>query len=546
VSAFGQAAAGSAAELSAGRANHLRLASNDWQDMNLLDAVLVFCVALLAGIVLTPIAARWAHRLGAVDAPDGGRKHQQRPVPLGGGVAVALSVCLSLIISLAWADLSVGTQLSDWLRGAVPSVLVLITVGLIDDSIGLTGIYKLIGQMLAVSLLVAGGFRFESISLLGWSFGLGDFGIPFSIFFCLGAINAFNLIDGADGLAACIGAVVCLTLGVITAAQSMVIAAPLSFAVSGALIGFLRYNAPPAKVYLGDTGSMLIGWVVAAVAIRSSIKEQAAVALTVPIAICAIPILDAAAAMIRRVTTGQSVFTADRGHLHHALLLRGWSVGQTAILASGLTAITCAGAIASYFTRRDAFALGSAIGVFALLAATRVFGHAELALLASHARSLFKSWYRVLRPSANQGPLPADHAIQLQGRRQWKVVWSALREAAPVHNLAGLKLNVNIPDLHESFYAAWKRPGGGASDGTWRLTVPLMYRERTIGKLSILGGSVGSQALADVQHFLDFLEPLDEEIARLVEDRSPQVSVAPPIRAANSSLTGSLAPAISG
>jgi UDP-GlcNAc:undecaprenyl-phosphate GlcNAc-1-phosphate transferase len=393
--------------------------------------------------------------------------------------------------------------------------------------------------MLAATLLVAGGFRFEIISLFGWSFGLGDFGIPFSIFFCLGAINAFNLIDGADGLAASIGAVVSLTLGIIAGAQGMVIAALGSFAISGALVGFLRYNAPPARVYLGDTGSMLIGWAVAAVAIRCSIKQQAAVALTVPIAICAIPILDAAAAMVRRITTGQSVFTADRGHLHHALLLRGWSVGQTAALASGLTAITCAGAIVSYFTKQDAFALISAIGVFVVLASTRVFGHAEVALLASHGKSLLKGAVQVFRPAPTDQPQPTDQGIQIQGRRQWNILWTALREAAPVYNLAGLKLNVNIPHLHESFYASWKRTGAGAED-SWKVTLPLTYADRPIGKLAILGGSAGAQGLTDMQQVLDFLEPLEAEIAQLIEERMPAPTSPAAVAPAGISLARSL------
>jgi UDP-GlcNAc:undecaprenyl-phosphate GlcNAc-1-phosphate transferase len=491
--------------------------------MNPLDALLVFCAALLAGLALTPLAARWATRLGAVDAPDGRRKNQEKPVPLGGGIAVALAAAIALPVTLALGQEPRDLLTSEWLQGALPSALVLIVVGLLDDTIGLTGIYKLIGQMLSASLLVAAGFRFESISLIGWSFPLGDFGIPFSIFFCLGTINAFNLIDGADGLAASIGAVVCLTLGVIAGAQGMVVAALASFAVSGALVGFLRYNSPPARVYLGDTGSMLIGWIVAAVAIRSSIKEQAAVALTVPIAICAIPILDAAAAMVRRITTGQSVFTPDRGHLHHALLLRGWSVGQTAALAAGLTAITCAGAIASYFTGHDWYALAAGLGVFVALASTRVFGHAEVALVASQVRSVFRGILGSVRPAAADQPHRGDQEIQLQGRRQWNILWAALREAAPTYNLAGLKLNVNIPHLHESFYAAWKRPGAHASEDAWRLTLPLSYAERPVGKLSVLGASSGSQGLQEMQQLLEFLEPLEAQIARLVDDAEVQL-----------------------
>jgi len=499
--------------------------------MNILDGLLAFGGACAGSLILTPFAAKWAARLGAVDAPDGRRKNQAAPIPLGGGLAIAVAMVGSLLLALAVADELPRMLQQGPLQAAAPSAAVLIIVGLLDDTIGLTGIYKLIGQVLAASLLVAAGFRFDAVSVFGWNFTLGDFGIPFSIFFCLGTINAFNLIDGADGLASSIGAVVCLTLGVITAAQGSVLASLASFAMSGALVGFLRYNAPPARVYLGDTGSMLIGWFVAVVAIRGSIKEQAALALTVPIAICAIPILDAAAALIRRITTGQSVFTPDRGHLHHALMLRGWSVGQTAALAAGLTAITCAGAMTSYFTGHEAYAIVTAAGVFVLLASTRVFGHSEVALVASHVKSLARGLLSSVRTPAPDQPHSADQEIQIQGRRQWNVLWAALREAAPVYNLAGLKLNVNIPHLHESFYASWKRPGVRATEDAWRLALPLSYGDRPVGKLSILGSSSGAQGLSEMQHLLEYLEPLEAEIARIVEEVETQLGGASPLAA---------------
>ncbi|RIK73819.1 MAG: hypothetical protein DCC67_17410, partial [Planctomycetota bacterium] len=432
--------------------------------MSFVDALLAFALALAASLALTPLAARWAARCGAVDAPDGRRKNQPKAVPLGGGLAIAVAAAIALVSAASVAQQFARIGEEGLLRSAIPSVVVLVIVGIADDLVGLTGIYKLIGQTLSASLLVAAGYRFEELSLLGFEFALGDFGIPFSLFFCLGAINAFNLIDGADALASSIGAVVCLTLGVIAAAQGMVLASLLSFATSGALVGFLRYNAPPARVYLGDAGSMLIGWIVAAVAIRCTIKEQAAVALTVPAAICAIPILDSLAAIIRRITTGQSVFTADRGHLHHALMLRGWTVGQTAAVAAGLTAITCAGAVVSFFTGYDAFALAASIGVFAALAGAGVFGHAEVALIAAHVKTTLQRLRAAVRPAGRDAAEHAGQAVQLQGRCPWNVLWASLRRTAQSHRLAGMRLVVNIPHLHESFFASWKRPHSRVSD----------------------------------------------------------------------------------
>jgi UDP-GlcNAc:undecaprenyl-phosphate GlcNAc-1-phosphate transferase len=257
----------------------------------------------------------------------------------------------------------------------------------------------------------------------------------------------------------------------------------------------------------------LIGLVVAAVAIESSIKQQAAFVLAVPLAICAIPILDSVAALVRRVTTGQSVFTADRGHLHHALLLRGWSVNKTVLIIVGLSALTCGGALISYFSNNDFFAFAVAVGVFLTLAVARIFGHTEAALVAQRSVSLG----RKLMSRGVRRPAPEmESAVQLQGRRKWQTLWTALREAAPNYNLASMTLQISIPHLHESFFATWKRDDSEAISDAWRTTLPLMLDKRCIGKLSLVGSTAGEQALVDMQQLLDFLESLHGEIARIV------------------------------
>jgi hypothetical protein len=125
-----------------------------------------------------------------------------------------------------------------------------------------------------------------------------------------------------------------------------------------------------------------------------------------------------------------------------------------------------------------------------------------------------------VRPATADQPHGGDQEIQIQGRRQWNILWAALREAAPTYNLAGLKLNVNIPHLHESFYATWKRPGRTSEDA-WKLSLPLAYGDRPIGKLTILGSSTGAEGLAEMQFLLEFLQPLEAEIGRIVEEVQP-------------------------
>ena len=474
-----------------------------------------FVIAVFVAYFLTPVIARLAVKVGAIDRPDGHRKCQTHAVPRAGGVAVALAGVFAVAAVIGMLTPTDNPSSALLWHGLLPALSILILVGIVDDVLTLTGIYKLIGQVLAVSVLVAAGTQFDRVSLFGILIPLGDLRIPFTIFFCLGAINAFNLIDGADGLASSIGAIISLALGVITLSRGDMSAALICFALAGALIGFLRHNISPARVYLGDTGSMLIGLIVAAVAIDCSIKQEAAFVLAVPLALCAIPLLDAAAALVRRVTTGQSVFTPDRGHLHHALLLRGWSVNKTVFAMTGLTAITCAGALASFFTNRDLIAVAVAGGVLITLTVARVFGHVEVGLIASHSASITRSM--LSRGSRGKSP-DSERAVQLQGSRKWRNLWSALREAAPTYNLTGLTLQISMPHLHESFHASWKSNGSSAAQGGWRVAVPLKLEERKIGKLTLVGGSDGMQALADMRQVLDFLDPLHAQIAELIDD----------------------------
>ncbi len=480
---------------------------------NIFGAALATATAAVVVLILTPWLARLAQRLGAIDRPDGNRKHQSHPVPRGGGIAVAIAALAGALLAINSTGFSSTSSPQPFIGGLLPAATILLLLGIIDDFWTLTGIYKLVGQMLAVSVLVAGGHQCEFVSLFGYHVPLGEFRIPFAMFFALGAINAFNLVDGVDGLAASIGTIVSATLGIIAAAQEHWPLAFVCFSLAGALAGFLRYNLAPARVYLGDTGSMLIGLVVAAVAIESSIKQQAAFALAVPLATFAIPILDAGAALVRRITTGQSVFQGDRGHLHHALLLRGCSVNQTVAVISTLTLVTCLGALASFFTSHDFFAFAITSGVIFLLAWRRVFGHAEAALVAKRSISLGR---KLLSRGSLRLQRPLENSIQLQGSRAWQTLWDSLREAAPNYHIAGLTLQVSIPYLHESFFAEWKANHPKANHEPWRLSFPISLDDRPIGKLSLVGNATGREAVADLEHLCAYLEFLHEEIAQLV------------------------------
>ncbi len=504
--------------------------------MAISSLLLVFIAAAFLALLFTPWTARLAHRFSAVDQPDGGRKIHEKSVALGGGLIVAATTAVTLGLTQLVEPLqqlgfltSLPTFDLGFLARVIPGVVVLLVLGVIDDTTsprGISGKYKLAGQFVAASLLMFQGIHFDVLSLFGWEWTLGSWSLPFTMFFFLGAINAFNLLDGADGLAASIGVLVCLTLGVASYAQGSMESALLCIAFAGALAGFLKSNAPPATIYLGDTGSMLIGLIVATIAIKCSIKQQATMALVVPAAICAIPILDAAAAMVRRLMTGQSVFAGDRGHLHHALLLRGWSVGKTVAFIAGLTALTCAGALASFFTGYDSIAVMTTLIVFSVLGATRVFGHGELALIRSQSRSLLRTIIFGRLPGG--GSTSDSHeAVHLQGHRDWGKLWAALLESAPDYELSGIRLTINIPRLHESYYGNWKKARSTNTENVWQMVLPILFQGESIGQISLLGDLSKSNGVRDLQQVLDFLEPLEEDIAYVLEERLHQKALVP-------------------
>lgn len=479
-----------------------------------------FAAAAMLSMFGTQAIAALFRRQRWTDAPDGDRKLQTDSVPLGGGIAVACSMGAVVLGAFSLGLLEWDEQSATFFGGFVPAMLVLLVVGLVDDFIGLTGVYKLLGQFLAAILLAVGGAQFEAISLFGAEFHLGDLTIPFAIFYCIGAINAFNLIDGSDAFASSIGAIVSLTMGLISLGQGNVSAALVSFALAGALLGFLRHNAPPASIYLGDTGSMLIGLVVAYVSITCSVKEQAVVAIAVPAALCTLPLLDAAAALLRRVLTGQSLFAADRGHFHHSLLLRGLSAAQAAAVASLLTAITCAGALASYLTGQEIWAVLAVLGVSVSLVSLRVFGYSELNLVLHHAGKRSRKLLR--RTDLAKDTSHTHNAFQLQGSRSWQMVWEGLCERAGVFDIHNIRLTITIPRLHEHFYATWQNKNATCDRGEWSMTLPLEYDGRAIGTVQF-GGCRGEVDHAGaMRDALELIESLESEVASLLARESDE------------------------
>jgi UDP-GlcNAc:undecaprenyl-phosphate/decaprenyl-phosphate GlcNAc-1-phosphate transferase len=280
-------------------------------------------VALVVVVLLTPAVGGMARLLGAVDAP-GGRRLNRSPVPRLGGVALFLGI---FVPALAFLHLDHQT------RGLLLGSAVAVTVGAVDDFRGLRWFEKFGGQVLAASIPVGFGvwvdrFTFPVVgihSLPSWV------GMPLTVIWIVAIMNMVNFLDGLDGLAAGVAAIAGGTFAVIALSLGKPDAAVLSAIVLGASLGFLRHNFYPARIFMGDSGALLLGFVLATVSVQGLLKTAATVALFFPLLVLAVPIVDTTFVVARRLKHGERVFAGDQAHLHHRFLRRGFSQPRAAM-----------------------------------------------------------------------------------------------------------------------------------------------------------------------------------------------------------------------
>ncbi len=339
----------------------------------------VFLSALVGGIVLTPIARGIARRYDMVDRPDGNRKTHQHAVPLCGGVAVYFAVALALIVAVVstWPD----STLVDLFVVMIPVAGFVCFFGCLDDRFNLSPRAKLLLQIIASLPIVLAGYYIERVAMFGYTVELGWLGVPLTVIWLVGCINAVNLLDGMDGLASVVGISSAAMIAIIAEATGRDHVALHAVALAGALTAFLIYNLPPASIFLGDSGSMVIGLVLGVLALQGSLKSSATLAITIPAVIMTIPMLDSFMAVVRRRLSGGRIDVGDRGHIHHRLLERGFGNWKALCVIGALCLATGAAAAAATVIRSEALAWIVAISVVVLLVRLRIFGHHEVALV---------------------------------------------------------------------------------------------------------------------------------------------------------------------
>ena len=399
------------------------------------------------------------------------------------------------------------------------AALALVVVGLIDDRVKLRGRQKLAGQVLAVCILMANGVVIHELGLFGLPpLELGVLAYPFTLFWFLGAINALNLLDGVDGLATTIGIVLTLAIAAMAVLTNHFVVGIVGLAFAGSLAGFLRLNYPPATIFLGDAGSMLIGLVVGALAIEGSLKGPGTVLLSATLAIFAVPILDSSAAILRRKLTGRSIFTGDRGHLHHRLLDRLGNNRRVVAFVAGICVLTSASALVSVFLKNDLVAAITCLTIVTALAATGAFGRAELLLIVSGLGRVVRMLVAMVW-SDREAHLVSIH---LQGSRHWDMLWEAFTESAEHLGLRAAQLNIDLPIWRETYHALWERTTQDGPEKCWRMEVPLMMAGQAVGRLSFVGDvNEGASCLA-MEHLLILVGPFEEKIREMSELEPPK------------------------
>jgi UDP-GlcNAc:undecaprenyl-phosphate GlcNAc-1-phosphate transferase len=308
--------------------------------------IFAFISAFVFSLVLT-LMARWLGvRFGAVDVPVARKIHTQA-TPRSGGLAIALSFFLAIILCAVVLKTDISNHLF-WNEPRVFAILgglVIFGIGFFDDFHRLGPRIKFAFQIFAASLAFYGGIRIETFFAGSVGLNFGVFSYFITVFWFLLFINAVNLIDGLDGLAAGVTFFTSIVMVILTLMQANYLAAFEFAALAGALLGFLRYNFNPASVFMGDGGSYFIGYTIAALSIMGSLKSQVGVTLLIPLVALGVPVFDTILSPIRRFIIGQRLFHPDKSHIHHRLLNMGLSKNGVVLIIYGISCVLCVFAI---------------------------------------------------------------------------------------------------------------------------------------------------------------------------------------------------------
>ena len=305
-------------------------------EFNMIAVILLpLVVALVISFLSTPIVKSFAYKLGAIDVPKDERRMHKVPIPRMGGLAIFLGFIISVLLFV---------EVDDQMKGILLGSVIIVVMGIIDDITPLRASLKFVIQILAALIPVYYGVQITCISNPNlfsdnpyWNFGW--LSIPITVIWIVGLTNAVNLIDGLDGLAIGVSSISALTMLAIAILVAEPQVAVIMAALVGACIGFMPYNMNPAKIFMGDTGSTFLGYILACITIQGLFKFYAVISFVVPFLILGLPIFDTMFAIIRRISHGQNPMAPDRSHVHHRLIEMGLNQKQAVAVLYVISAI---------------------------------------------------------------------------------------------------------------------------------------------------------------------------------------------------------------
>ena len=330
--------------------------------------LLAMGVAGVISYLATPYVKKLAFKIGAVDVPRDNRRMHKKPIPRLGGLAIVIAFLLCTFLFV---------KLDQQIQGILLGAIIILVVGVLDDCLALPALPKFFAQIAAASIVVLHGceIRYLTNPFSPVPFDLGLLAGPVTVFWIVLMTNAVNFIDGLDGLAVGVSGISTGTMLVIALLLGEESVAVVLAALLGACMGFIPYNFNPAQIFMGDTGSTFLGFILASLSVQGLFKMYAVISFMVPFLILGVPFFDVSFAVIRRLAKGQNPMTADRGHIHHRLIDMGLSQKQSVAIVYMLTGVLgLAAVLLANTTETKAFILFAAVFVVAVLGFAVIFG----------------------------------------------------------------------------------------------------------------------------------------------------------------------------
>ncbi|TKJ32802.1 MAG: hypothetical protein CEE38_22215 [Planctomycetes bacterium B3_Pla] len=434
----------------------------------------IYFGSTVLAIVITPIVIRVASRLNIIDTPDM-RKVHSKPVPRIGGVAIFVSMMVLVILTLLLQN-AVGESLRLIQHKVVVMLLTagyIFFVGLMDDVRGLRARTKLCAQILATIIVCSAGIRIESITVTDrLTLDFGWFSWVFTLLWIVGITNAVNLSDGLDGLAAGISAVACGVIAILAVYNSDVVMAVLMLALLGSLTGFLVFNFHPAKVFMGDSGSLFLGFTIACSSVLCATKIETVVGLALPFLALGIPIFDTLFSILRRFLERRSLFAPDRSHFHHKLLALGLRQRHVVITAYVITLLAAGLGMLMLITRNAQTVMVFACILLLLVLIFRVVGSLRLRETITGLERKYTIYQQKRQEMENFERIEL-HFRQANIFDEW---WQAVCFASDKLDFAGGLLPLTRRDGTERTLVWEKDDGHFSADEVVRMVVPVRDR----------------------------------------------------------------------